>query len=107
MGLAMSVPQLLIILVIVALIFVYRSFYSMRIPINPRDADVVHLNDAKAEGLGGGLAGAHPPPVLARLAAELGRLRRIEFEALEVAGRAITAIPAIPAIRSRLSSPGT
>jgi K(+)-stimulated pyrophosphate-energized sodium pump len=26
---------------IVALVFVYRSFYGMRIPINPRDADVV------------------------------------------------------------------
>jgi len=26
---------------VVALVFVYRSFYGMRIPINPRDADVV------------------------------------------------------------------
>jgi K(+)-stimulated pyrophosphate-energized sodium pump len=28
------------IIFIVALVFVYRSFYSMRIPINPDDADV-------------------------------------------------------------------
>ncbi|MEO7599278.1 MAG: sodium/proton-translocating pyrophosphatase, partial [Opitutus sp.] len=26
---------------IVGLVFVYRSFYSMRIPVNPGDADVV------------------------------------------------------------------
>jgi K(+)-stimulated pyrophosphate-energized sodium pump len=25
---------------IIALVFVYRSFYSMRIPVNPGDADV-------------------------------------------------------------------
>jgi hypothetical protein len=25
---------------VIGLIFVYRSFYGMRIPVNPRDADV-------------------------------------------------------------------
>jgi K(+)-stimulated pyrophosphate-energized sodium pump len=28
------------IIFVIALVFVYRSFYGMRIPINPRDADV-------------------------------------------------------------------
>jgi hypothetical protein len=29
------------IIFVIALIFVYRSFYGMRIPTNPRDVDVV------------------------------------------------------------------
>ena len=28
------------IIFVVALVFVYRSFYGMRIPLNPKDADV-------------------------------------------------------------------
>ena len=47
---------------VVALIFVYRSFYGMRIPINPRDADVAPHQLKKAERRVRALATARAPP---------------------------------------------